>query len=72
MSTTKISTAHSNDDHHYAIDAARLVDKCRSLLHSILDFAETRDSASRFQFRRRSFQLETLADGESCREISLG
>ena len=48
--------------HHYAIDAGKLVEKCRSLLSSILDVMETNSSARAFQ--RRAFHLVTLADGK--------
>mmetsp|Transcript_25233 Transcript_25233/g.45408 ORF Transcript_25233/g.45408 Transcript_25233/m.45408 type:complete len:893 (-) Transcript_25233:190-2868(-) len=58
-----VGSTHPNN-HHYAIDAAKLVEKCRSLLHSILDVVESSSSARAFQ--RRSFQLLTLADALKC------
>ncbi|KAL7533309.1 hypothetical protein ACHAXR_005165 [Thalassiosira sp. AJA248-18] len=58
-----VGSVHSNN-HHYAIDAAKLVEKCRSLLHSILNAMESNSSARAFQ--RRSFQLVTLADALKC------
>mmetsp|Transcript_19062 Transcript_19062/g.41528 ORF Transcript_19062/g.41528 Transcript_19062/m.41528 type:complete len:945 (+) Transcript_19062:239-3073(+) len=59
------STQHHPNNHHYAIDAAKLVEKCRSLLHSILDVMESNNSSAR-AFQRRSFQLATLADALKC------
>ena len=50
------------NSHHYAVDAARLVEKCRSLLHAILDDVEAESSPR--AFRRRSLQLAALGDGE--------
>mmetsp|Transcript_11861 Transcript_11861/g.25276 ORF Transcript_11861/g.25276 Transcript_11861/m.25276 type:complete len:896 (-) Transcript_11861:106-2793(-) len=58
-----VGSAHPNS-HHYAIDAAKLVEKCQSLLHSILDVLESSSSSRAFQ--RRSFQLATLADALKC------
>lgn len=55
--------AYSNPNtHHYAIDAAKLVERCRSLLHSILNYLESHSSAR--AFRRRAVQLVALCDGE--------
>lgn len=54
--------------YHYAIDAAKLVEKCRSLLHSILDLMESTSSERVFQ--RRAFQLLTMYDGEFYRILS--
>jgi hypothetical protein len=51
------------NNHHYAIDAARLVEKCRLLLHSILELMGTRYPLSEFQ--SRAYQLAALSDGES-------
>ncbi|KAL9181884.1 hypothetical protein ACHAXT_012227 [Thalassiosira profunda] len=52
------------NSHHYAIDAARLVEKCRSLLHAILDDVEAESSPR--AFRRRSLQLAALGDALKC------
>lgn len=52
------------NNHHYAIDAAKLVEKCRSLLHSILDSMESNSST-------RAYQLVALCDGESNLVVSL-
>ena len=57
------SSVHTNN-HHYAIDAAKLVEKCRSLLHSILSLMKANSSERAFQ--RRSVQMFTLADGKNC------
>ncbi len=50
------------NSHHYAIDAAKLVEKCRRLLHSILDVLESKSSTRAYQ--RQSYQLATLSDGK--------
>ena len=50
-------------NHHYAIDAAKLLEKCHVSLHSILDYLEGRSKGSN-AFRRRAFQLIELNDGE--------
>ena len=50
-------------NHHYAIDAAKLVERCRSLLHSILDVLESNASSER-AFQRRAYQLLTMCDGK--------
>jgi hypothetical protein len=56
-------TTYSNpNNHHYAIDAAKLVERCRSLLYSILNYLEAHSSAR--AFRRRAVQLVSLCDGE--------
>jgi len=52
----------NHNSHHYAIDAAKLVEKCRRLLHSILDIMESKSSTRAFQ--RRSYQLASLSDGK--------
>lgn len=58
------------NSHHYAIDAAKLVEKCRRLLHSILDVLESKSSTIVFQ--RQSYQLATLSDGKKlCMRIYL-
>ena len=54
---------HPNN-HHYAIDAAKLVEKCRSLLNSILNVIESNSSDRAFQ--RRAFQLLSMCDGKKC------
>ncbi|KAL7550446.1 hypothetical protein ACHAWF_013681 [Thalassiosira exigua] len=51
--------------HHYAIDAARLVDRCRRHLRAILEGMEGAARSDR-AFRRRSFQLMGLADALKC------
>ncbi len=43
-------------DHHYAVDAAKQVDRCRSLLHSIIDEVGTHSSSV--------FYLTEVADGK--------
>jgi primase-polymerase (primpol)-like protein len=56
-------------NHHYAIDAAKLVEKCHNMCNSILDCLEENSSGSA-AFRRRAYQLIELNDGEfSCRWI---
>lgn len=47
----------------YAIDAAKLVEKCRLLLGAILSMLEER-SPSEKSFRRKALQLLVLADGQ--------
>ena len=47
----------------YAIDAAKLVEKCRLLLGAILCILEER-SPSEKSFRRKALQLLGLADGQ--------
>ena len=47
----------------YAIDAAKLVEKCRLLLSAILCMLEER-SPSEKSFRRNALQLLGLADGQ--------
>ena len=49
--------------HHYAIDAAKLLEKCHASLTSILDCLEERSNNST-AFRRRALQLIELNDGE--------
>ena len=56
-----VSSTHPNN-HHYAIDAAKLVEKCRSLLNSILNVIESNSSERAFQ--RRAFQLLSMCDGK--------
>ena len=58
----------NHNSHHYAIDAAKLVEKCRRLLHSILDVMESKSSTRAFQ--RRSYQLASLSDGKQFTLIS--
>mmetsp|Transcript_4026 Transcript_4026/g.6123 ORF Transcript_4026/g.6123 Transcript_4026/m.6123 type:complete len:939 (-) Transcript_4026:504-3320(-) len=54
----------NHNSHHYALDAAKLVEKCRRLLHSILDIMESKSSTRAFQ--RRSYQLASLSDALKC------
>ena len=61
-----VRSTHPNN-HHYAIDAAKLVEKCRSLLNSILKVLESNSSERAFQ--RRAFQLLSMCDGKC---ISMG
>ena len=49
--------------HHYAIDAAKLSEKCRLHLHSILDCLEERSNGDN-DFRRRAYSLIELNDGK--------
>mmetsp|Transcript_19278 Transcript_19278/g.43477 ORF Transcript_19278/g.43477 Transcript_19278/m.43477 type:complete len:874 (-) Transcript_19278:1776-4397(-) len=49
----------------YAIDAAKLVEKCRLLLGAILSMLEER-SPSEKSFRRKALQLLVLADALKC------
>mmetsp|Transcript_15385 Transcript_15385/g.25179 ORF Transcript_15385/g.25179 Transcript_15385/m.25179 type:complete len:920 (-) Transcript_15385:1666-4425(-) len=64
MHSSNMSNNLSNNSHHYAIDAAKLVEKCRRLLHSILDVIESKSSTRAFQ--RQSYQLATLSDALKC------
>ena len=64
---TIMSNNLNNNSHHYAIDAAKLVEKCRRLLHSILDVIESKSSIRAFQ--RQSYQLAALSDGKSCAHL---
>jgi hypothetical protein len=49
--------------HHYAIDAAKLLEKCHVGLRSILDYLEEQSNGS-IAFRRRASTLIELNDGE--------
>lgn len=52
----------NHNSHHYAIDAAKLVEKCRRLLHSILNVIESNSSTK--AFHRHTYHLASLSDGE--------
>lgn len=50
-------------NHHYGLDAAKLVEKCSVSLHSILDYLEENSNGAQ-SFRKRSYHLIELNDGE--------